>query len=81
MFAFISRFFGWLLKTKRRVMAICDDVVQFARAAESLPPRVLPKYLVAFTDDGPSDTDDNPIMDDDDQFDILTSCEKSPCDV
>lgn len=62
-------------------MAICDDVVQFARAAESLPPRVLPKYLVAFTDDGPSDTDDNPIMDDDDQFDILTSCEKSPCDV
>jgi hypothetical protein len=39
-------------------LAIYEGVIQFARAVESLPPRSLPKYLVALTDDQ-SDTDED----------------------
>jgi len=79
MFTFISRFFGWLFKTRRRVFAICDGAILFAChvAAGSLLPGILPKYLVAFTDDH-SDTDDDPSSDTDDPCDTLISCEKSP---
>lgn len=78
MFTLISRIFQWLFKTRRRALAIYDGVVLFARATESLYPRALPKYLLAFTDNH-SDSDDDLGFDSDNPCDMLVSCEK--CDL
>ena len=78
MFALIFRFFDWLYITRKRISIIRDGVTLVVRAAGSIPPRALPKYLLAFTDDA----DEDPVLETYEHCDVMfCSGEKSLSDL